>query len=616
MSSKIKGLYPIYLDPKTGRSGGYRITFGSFADSFYEYLLKLYILSSNKDLASLRMYLDSTDAFRRLMVRRRVVAVDPKLAFEAGLVPEQGDGTAPSSPPSAPVNVNVAFVGDLTPDGSFTPTMEHLTCFTGGLFALGAAHIQSIAAETMGPEQEELLARAESDLQLGAEITAMCYLSYVHTPTGLGPEAFSMQYSRSDAEAEEAAQQVRVSTTGAAQTTASTSPTSAADAALKQIIAEERAGRTLGSASADKNAQAATASATVSAQSAGSAASRPVRRDVGTGARTLSAEEMKQLFEAHRLGQEPGNQDAVGSGNSNRQPGAGRALLAVKSPSIASLVTKIVEKGSVADAVAGRAYSRRSAEVLKRLKKARANVAAPHTAASSAATTTAASAAPAAPAVPSAPVAVAAGTKTVTETGIPLPSAFSQFEIDSVPEVEHNHKKKKPHQTHEGSAGAKQGAPERPAIALKSMLPPLPAKAQPYTALFSPDQRKYILRPETLESIFLMHRVTGHDKYRVWGWNIFRALERSCKTAAGYSGVYDVTRQPGEANNLNNAQESFFLAETLKYLYLLYSPAEVLPLDKFVLNTEAHVLGLIPQAVYQYPLPPLPQAQAMKAEQK
>lgn len=35
---------------------------------------------------------------------------------------------------------------------------------------------------------------------------------------------------------------------------------------------------------------------------------------------------------------------------------------------------------------------------------------------------------------------------------------------------------------------------------------------------------------------------------------------------------------------------SWFLAETLKYLYLLFSPDDLIPLDKWVLNTEAHPL--------------------------
>jgi len=38
--------------------------------------------------------------------------------------------------------------------------------------------------------------------------------------------------------------------------------------------------------------------------------------------------------------------------------------------------------------------------------------------------------------------------------------------------------------------------------------------------------------------------------------------------------------------------QSFFLAETLKYLYLLFSPPEVMPLDEWVFNTEAHPFRL------------------------
>lgn len=39
--------------------------------------------------------------------------------------------------------------------------------------------------------------------------------------------------------------------------------------------------------------------------------------------------------------------------------------------------------------------------------------------------------------------------------------------------------------------------------------------------------------------------------------------------------------------------QSFFLAETLKYLYLLFSPPTVIPLDEWVFNTEAHPLRIV-----------------------
>lgn len=43
----------------------------------------------------------------------------------------------------------------------------------------------------------------------------------------------------------------------------------------------------------------------------------------------------------------------------------------------------------------------------------------------------------------------------------------------------------------------------------------------------------------------------------------------------------------------DNMMQSFFLAETLKYLYLLFSPPSVMPLDQWVFNTEAHPIRIV-----------------------
>ena len=54
----------------------------------------------------------------------------------------------------------------------------------------------------------------------------------------------------------------------------------------------------------------------------------------------------------------------------------------------------------------------------------------------------------------------------------------------------------------------------------------------------------------------------------------------------------DVTQTP----SVNDERmQSFFLAETLKYLYLLFSEDDLISLDKYVFNTEAHPLGIIKQ---------------------
>ncbi len=100
---------------------------------------------------------------------------------------------------------------------------------------------------------------------------------------------------------------------------------------------------------------------------------------------------------------------------------------------------------------------------------------------------------------------------------------------------------------------------------------------------------KYILRPETVESVFVMYRVTGDKRYREMGWKIFKAIEKHCRVKCCYSGIKDVSKPDNEIE-LNNSMQSFFLAETLKYLYLLFSDDGVIPLDKYVFTTEAHPL--------------------------
>ncbi|XP_061453562.1 mannosyl-oligosaccharide 1,2-alpha-mannosidase IC isoform X2 [Rhineura floridana] len=102
--------------------------------------------------------------------------------------------------------------------------------------------------------------------------------------------------------------------------------------------------------------------------------------------------------------------------------------------------------------------------------------------------------------------------------------------------------------------------------------------------------RYYILRPEVVESYLYMWRLTHDPKYRQWGWEAVQALEKYCRVEAGFSGIRDVyTTNPSH----DNMQQSFFLAETLKYLYLLFCEDDVLSLEDWVFNTEAHPLPVI-----------------------
>ncbi|KAJ7991482.1 hypothetical protein DPEC_G00284330 [Dallia pectoralis] len=106
------------------------------------------------------------------------------------------------------------------------------------------------------------------------------------------------------------------------------------------------------------------------------------------------------------------------------------------------------------------------------------------------------------------------------------------------------------------------------------------------------NERQYHLRPEVVESYMYMWRLTHDPKYRDWGWEVLEAVERHCRLATGFSGVIDVY---GHMMIHDNLQQSFFLAETLKYLYLLFSEDDLLSLEDWVFNTEAHPLPVIPR---------------------
>ncbi|HEY3177138.1 MAG TPA: glycoside hydrolase family 47 protein [Candidatus Polarisedimenticolia bacterium] len=95
----------------------------------------------------------------------------------------------------------------------------------------------------------------------------------------------------------------------------------------------------------------------------------------------------------------------------------------------------------------------------------------------------------------------------------------------------------------------------------------------------------YPLRPEIIESAYYLHRYTKDPLYLEMGRTFFEALATRCRTDAGYTTLANVVT--GEKGDL---MPSYFLAETLKYLYLLFAPDETLDLDDVVFNTEAHPL--------------------------
>uniref|UniRef100_A0A8C6TJL6 alpha-1,2-Mannosidase n=1 Tax=Neogobius melanostomus TaxID=47308 RepID=A0A8C6TJL6_9GOBI len=99
------GLYPNYLNPRTGRWGQHHTSVGGLGDSFYEYLLKAWLMSDKTDVEARKAYDDAIEAIERHLIRKS--------------------------------NGGLTFIGEWK-NGHLERKMGHLACFAGGMLALGA----------------------------------------------------------------------------------------------------------------------------------------------------------------------------------------------------------------------------------------------------------------------------------------------------------------------------------------------------------------------------------------------------------------------------------------------------------------------------------------------
>ncbi len=97
--------------------------------------------------------------------------------------------------------------------------------------------------------------------------------------------------------------------------------------------------------------------------------------------------------------------------------------------------------------------------------------------------------------------------------------------------------------------------------------------------------RAYKLRPEAIESLFILYRSTGDPNLSEKAWMMFENIVSETRTEVAFAGIDDVTWKPSPKTD---RMESFWMAETLKYFYLMFSEPDVISLDEYVLNTEAH----------------------------
>ncbi|MBX3288670.1 MAG: glycoside hydrolase family 47 protein [Acidobacteria bacterium] len=93
----------------------------------------------------------------------------------------------------------------------------------------------------------------------------------------------------------------------------------------------------------------------------------------------------------------------------------------------------------------------------------------------------------------------------------------------------------------------------------------------------------YPLRPEIIESTYILYQLTKDPKYLAMGKKIWEDFKEHCRTDVGYAHLKDVITK-----EKNDGMQSFVMAETFKYFYLLFADDKILDFNKVTFNTEAH----------------------------
>ncbi|XP_033732617.1 ER degradation-enhancing alpha-mannosidase-like protein 3 [Pecten maximus] len=97
------------------------------------------------------------------------------------------------------------------------------------------------------------------------------------------------------------------------------------------------------------------------------------------------------------------------------------------------------------------------------------------------------------------------------------------------------------------------------------------------------------LRPEFVESTYFLYKATGDPHYLNVGKEVINNLDTYARVDCGFAAIKDVTTGVHE-----DQMDSYVLAETFKYLYLMFSEKSEreLDIDDYIFTTEAHLLPL------------------------
>ncbi|CAJ0931536.1 unnamed protein product, partial [Mesorhabditis belari] len=107
--------------------------------------------------------------------------------------------------------------------------------------------------------------------------------------------------------------------------------------------------------------------------------------------------------------------------------------------------------------------------------------------------------------------------------------------------------------------------------------------------LKAPDVSFYPLRPELAESTYHLYQATKNPFYLHVGREIMENINLRTRVECGFATVHDVFD-----GSLEDRMESFFLSETMKYLYLLFDENNIVNThgERLLFTTEGHIFPI------------------------
>ena len=118
---------------------------------------------------------------------------------------------------------------------------------------------------------------------------------------------------------------------------------------------------------------------------------------------------------------------------------------------------------------------------------------------------------------------------------------------------------------------------------------------------WEPHSPKYLLRPELIESTMYMYQLTGDSSWLIAVAGILEDLEANTRTECGYATFSNM-----KTSTMEDSMPSFFLAETLKYLFLVFDDDNFIHQSEHVFTTEGHPVSVAQVRAYRGPtLPPV-----------